>query len=266
MERDCLGESIGIRSVPNLRDIGGYKNSNGATVKRGLLYRSNQLINLSSSDMKALSSLSLKYIFDLRTLKERENYQTELPPDVTYVILDLLSDFTQMAPAQLEYYLKNPDKADIKFKEEEVEEFFCNSYRQFITLPSAKTGLRKFFLQIAKENSLPALYHCTTGKDRTGWLTAALLTLLGVSLDDVLNDYLKSNQYIIPLYQKLIDNFVSKGGKKETALAIIGVKKEYLLAAFDEMEKLYGSIEEYFYRGLGIDYEHQKKLKNIFLS
>lgn len=91
------------------------------------------------------------------------------------------------------------------------------------------------FLALGDPKQLPAVFHCTTGKDRTGWAAAALLTLLGVPRHQVYADYLRSNDYIIPAYQKHIDAFVAAGGEKSIALAILGVRTEYLDAAFDEM-------------------------------
>lgn len=84
--------------------------------------------------------------------------------------------------------------------------------------------------------------------------------------DTVYEDYLRSNDYIIPAYQAAIDSFVAAGGDRNIPLAILGVKKEYLDAAFDEMEKNYGSIEKYFSDGLGIDAAKQKALRDLYLS
>ena len=113
-------------------------------------------------------------------------------------------------------------------------------------MPSAQKAFSEFFDTISNKEQLPAVFHCTTGKDRTGWVAASLLTLIGIPKDAVYQDYLKSNDYILPAYKKVIDSFVEAGGQKEIPLAILGVKKEYLDAAFDEMEKNYGSIENYF--------------------
>jgi protein-tyrosine phosphatase len=113
---------------------------------------------------------------------------------------------------------------------------------------------------------LPALFHCTTGKDRTGWAAAAFLTLLGVPREQVMEDYLRSNDFIIPAYQKVIDGFVAGGGDKEIPLAILGVKKEYLEAVFDEMESKYGTIKKYFSEGLSIDAGQQRTLSEHYLE
>jgi protein-tyrosine phosphatase len=104
------------------------------------------------------------------------------------------------------------------------------------------------------------------GKDRTGWATAALLTLLGVPRDAVMGECLQSNDNILPAYRKLIDAFVAGGGEEAIPLAALGVKKEYLETAFDEMETKYATIEKYFSEGLGIDAAGQKALREAFLA
>jgi protein-tyrosine phosphatase len=89
---------------------------------------------------------------------------------------------------------------------------FIGSYRDFVSLPSAMQSYRMLFLSLADRQKLPGVFHCTTGKDRTGWASAALLTLLGVPKETVMADFMRSNEYILPKYQKVIDNFVAGGG------------------------------------------------------
>lgn len=139
-------------------------------------------------------------------------------------------------------------------------------YRDFVSLSSARLESRKLFLCLGDENQLPAVFHCTTGKDRTGWATAALLTLLGVPRDKVMEDLLRSKEYIIPKYKPVIDGFAEAGGGKAIPAAILSVKKEYLKAAFDEMEKKYGTIENYFSDGLGINTVRQRALRELYLE
>ena len=81
-----------------------------------------------------------------------------------------------------------------------------------------------------------------------------------------MEDYLRSNDNIIPMYQKTIDDAVAAGIEEEIPLAILGVRKEYLETAFDEMETKYGTIEKYFSEGLGIDADQQKALRDLYLG
>lgn len=265
-EQTPPGQSLGIASVPNLRDLGGYKTKDGKTVKRGLVYRANQLYHVSPEDMRKLSELGLKNSFDLRTYAERQPRPDEVPPEVDVVWLDVLADAPGAGPAQNERLMKNPKAANEAFGGGKADEGFIASYRQFVSLPSARHEFRKLFLMLGDENELPALFHCTTGKDRTGWAAAALLTLLGVPKEVVMEDYLRSNDYVIPLYQEVIDKFVEAGGEKEIPMTLLGVKKKYLDASFDEVEKKHGTIEKYFSEGLGIDAAKQKALRDLYLG
>ena len=81
-----------------------------------------------------------------------------------------------------------------------------------------------------------------------------------------MEDYLRSNDYIIPMYQEVIDAFVAAGGEEDIPLSVLGVRREYLEAAFDEMETQYGTIENYFAEGLGIDADQQEALRELYLG
>lgn len=260
------GQPLGIASVPNLRDLGGYRTADGATVVRGLVYRSDQLSGISPGDMEKLAAIGLKVDYDLRTAEERDKRPDELPPGVEIVWLDVLADAPQAGPAQLHSLLQDPKAANAALGGGKVEEGFRQGNRQFVSLPSAQVAFRKLYLGLGDRTRLPALFHCTTGKDRTGWAAAALLTLLGVPRDVVMEDYLRSNDNIIPAYQKTIDAFVAAGGDEAIPLAAVGVKREYLEAAFDEMQTRYGTIEKYFSEGLGIDAAQQEALRDLYLS
>ena len=260
------GQSLGIASIPNLRDLGGYETSDGKTVNQGLVYRSNQLSEINPEDMQKLGALELQGAYDLRTMAERETRPEELPPGVDYIVVDVLADSPSAGPAQLEKLMANPKMANVELGGGKVEAAFEASYREFISLPSAQREFGKMFVALGNRQEVPALFHCTTGKDRTGWAAAAFLTLMGVPKETVYEDYLRSNDYILPAYQQAIDGFVAAGGDAEIPKAILGVKKEYLDAAFDEMETEYGSIEQYFSNALGIDADQQQAMRSMYLN
>ena len=79
-------------------------------------------------------------------------------------------------------------------------------------------------------------------------------------------DYMCTNEYTLPQFQHAVDAFVAGGGERSIAIAVLGVKPEYLEASLDEMQKQYGTIEKYFSDGLGIDAVGQKALRNRFLT
>jgi len=264
--KDAPGQSLGIASAANLRDIGGYATRDGRVVRKKLLYRSSALGTLSADDREKLAALNLKCDYDLRTVQERMAQPDRLPPDVKIIALDVLADSDRSATVQLGKLLLKPKEANAELGDGKAEAIFTKTYREFVSLPSARKAYRQLFLDLGTEAKLPAVFHCTTGKDRTGWATAALLTLLGVSEETVLADYLRSNDYVLPAYQKTIDSFTKAGGDPAIARAILGVKAEYLKAAFDEMKTKYGSIGNYFSKALDIDGAGQAALRERFLG
>jgi protein-tyrosine phosphatase len=78
------GQNLGIASVPNLRDVGGYTTRDGAVVRKGLAYRSDELNPVSTEDLKKIAELGLKNDFDLRTTEEVKTRPDELPPGVKW--------------------------------------------------------------------------------------------------------------------------------------------------------------------------------------
>jgi protein-tyrosine phosphatase len=261
-----LGLALDIPPVPNLRDVGGYKTSDGATIARELAYRSDTFYPMTPEDDRKLEVLRLKNDYDLRTTAEAKAEPDEMPAGVKYHLLNVLADAKSSAPAELEKLLHEPKKANAALGGGKIEALFMEGYREFISLPSARQSYRTLFLSLADQNKLPAVFHCTTGKDRTGWAAAALLTLLGVPPETVMEDYMRTNDYTLPQFQRKIDEFVEAGGDRDIAVAVFGVKREYLDASFDEMQKQYGTIEKYFAEGLGIDASGQKVLRDMFLS
>jgi protein-tyrosine phosphatase len=260
------GQSLGIVSIPNLRDMGGYKTTDGSTIARGLVYRSNQLYEISANDMLLLAELNLKNDFDLRRASERDEKPDELPMGVNNVWLDVLADLPPSGSSNLSELLADPQQANILLGDGKVEEMFKVAYRQCISLSSAQIAFSELFLSLGEKNKLPALFHCATGKDRTGWVAASFLTLMGVPEDVVMEDFLRSNDYILPLYETVIQEFVDAGGNPSITIALFGVKEEYLNAAFDEMNTKYGSIENYFTEALNISVDQQNTLRNLYLK
>ncbi|CAM3040632.1 tyrosine-protein phosphatase [Prescottella defluvii] len=261
------GASIPIQSVPNLRDVGGYRTGDGGTVRFGRFYRSTDLSKITVDDAPRLADLGLVTVFDLRTHSEREAAPDRLPPSAREVALDVLADrATQAVPAQMKAFLEDPSIAVSMLGEHKARGYMLGSYRDFVTMPSAIASYRSMFTDLAARETLPALVHCTTGKDRTGWATASLLMLLGVDEDDVFTDYLLTNTLLLPTFASAFDKFGAAGGDPETLKDILGVRAEYLHAALAQMRETFGTIEGYFTDGLGIDRDGQQTIREHLIE
>jgi len=244
------GASIAIATVPNLRDLGGWATPTGR-VRRGVVFRSAQFSDLVGADAESFAELGLRTVFDLRTEDERRQQPNVVPDGIEYVVVDIMQDATGAAPAQLLELARDPAAAEHVLGGGKAEELFAGAYRQIVSLPSALAGYRTLYRTLLDEARVPAEFHCTTGKDRTGWGAAALLLLLGVSYEDVLADYLLTNVQLRAAVQPMYDAFAAAGGDPALLEPVLGVEKQYLDTAIDEMTTRFGSIEGYFETGLG---------------
>src|SRR6478609_7778160 len=174
------GANIAIATVPNLRDLGGWSTTDGGRVRRGLVYRSAEFSDLAGADLDAFVGLGIRSVFDFRTEGERTAEPNRLDPQISYVVADVLRDSPGAAPADLFAVFDDPVAANAMLGGGKSVTLFEGAYRDIVGLPSALDAYRRFFADLADAANRPALFHCTTGKDRTGWAAAALLLLLGV--------------------------------------------------------------------------------------
>ncbi len=255
------GRSMEIASVPNMRDLGGWPTRDGSRVRRGLVYRSTELSELAGPDMEAFAALGIRSVYDLRTEAERRAQPDRVPPGTQHVVIDIFKDSQDAAPAALFSVMKDPKAAETMLGGGKGLALFEAGYREIVTLSSADAGYRRLFTDISQPEHRPALFHCTTGKDRTGWAAAALLMLLGVSDDLVMKEYLLTNVELLPAEQPKIDRFAAMGGDPDLIRPVVGVDSRYLSAALDEMRTRYGTIEGYFSEALRMDASAQQDLR-----
>jgi protein-tyrosine phosphatase len=256
-------------TILNLRDLGGHRTRDGGTIRRGLVHRSADLARLRTLPAAAaLDALGIRTLYDLRTTPERriQPERDKLPAGTRYVIADVMRDSPGGSPAHMYRLMADPRSAEAAFGNGRAASMFEGLYREFVTLPSARAAVRRLYIGLGTGTRRPALFHCTTGKDRTGWATAALLLLLGVPDDAVLADYLASSEALRGTFDPALDRFEAAGGDRTLLEALTVVRPRYLEAALGEVRRAYGSIPAYFALGLGIDEAGQRRLRDAFVA
>ncbi|GAA1366725.1 tyrosine-protein phosphatase [Streptomyces beijiangensis] len=222
--------SLSITSARNFRDIGGYRTTDGHWVRTGLVYRSNKLSSLTPAEQQKLLSQHLTLDVDLRNASERKEDPDALPPGIRYQVADVVS---------LSHGIGFHDPALITLAAALAAGLFSGSsdlgqsigYPFMVNFKGADYAFHDLLTAVAT-NEGATVYHCSAGKDRTGWSTAVLLTLLGVPRATVEADFLASNTYT--------------GDAKAVELS-------WLRAAFAEVDHLYGSFDAYLRKGLKLD-------------
>lgn len=256
-----------VSQLPNLRDLGGWSGDSGRTVATEVLFRSTDFRSVDGDAQQVLAPLGLKTIYDLRSAAERKSLPDPSLDGVTEVPLDVLADEPQAIPGNLGAVLEDPKVVHQinSASEGQLSELFSATYRGLVTMPSAKKSYRRFYLGLLGEDHGPSLFHCTTGKDRTGWAAASFLSLMGVDRDDVYHDYLQTNDRLLPALKPLFDDFAASGGNPDLLTPLLGVEKAYLDAAFAELESSFGDVAGYFTQALGIDADDQARLRDRYL-
>lgn len=265
MEQAVPGAPIDLPTLANLRDLGGWTGADGGRVASGLLYRSTKLAGIDEADTEQLVDRRIRTIVDLRTTVERDAEPDPTVPGASEVFLDVLAGSEMAASADLRELLKHPREVTTALGEGKAVEFMSVAYREIVVLPSALQAYRGFF-DVVDRAAEPVLFHCTTGKDRTGWAAALIFTVLGVSREQIVQEYLLTNEQLLPRFKKAFEAFELAGGDPAVLTPVLGVDRAYLQNSFDTVDKEFGSMDRYLQDGLGLNPARQQHLRSKFLS
>ncbi|MCC2601058.1 tyrosine-protein phosphatase [Sphingopyxis yananensis] len=249
-----------LSNAANFRDAGGHRTENGQWVKTGILYRSDQLDRLSDDDLGRMLALNVGTIVDLRTQSERSHEPDRVPAGVTHMVLDVAKDAEGSIGGDMR-------SAMAKIAAGEGAKMLIEANRDFVNVASARHSYAELIKKVAYGDDA-LVYHCTAGKDRTGWASAVILSLLGVSRAEIVKDYMASNQY---LAEKNKRTLAMVKAANPTFVAqhledVMTVRPEFIEAAFHEVGVQFGSMENYAQNALGLDAATIQQLKNRLLS
>ena len=230
MHQEKNQRNIKLHGAYNFRDMGGYAAQEGKTTKWGVIYRADELSRLSQNDLDILEKLKIKTIIDFRSPGEASKAPDQKPSTVikTFSIPVVFGSMDSL--------LQSIDLTG--------EKFMMQINRSAIE--EAQAQFKEFFRIISNSSNLPLIFHCAGGKDRAGIAAALFLSSIGVDMETIYKDYLLSAELIRKKYSDLAEI----NPKLTPSLT---VKKEYLEAAFETMDKKYGGAESYLVNQLGVD-------------
>lgn len=241
----------------NTRELGGYKTTDGKTIKWGKLFRSDKLSDISKTDQAYLQNLGIKKIVDFRSEQEKAEDPNIIPTGISYVEMPISVDGAMRS--KIEAVLKG--ETDRK-----VQSFLIDANKEFVT---NYADVYENFLRGLIDEDAPTLFHCTAGKDRAGFAAAITLIALGVSKEDVINDYMKTNAFTQERIEEILGQIELMSlyqSDVEILRPLLGVEQIYIETAFRTAEEKYGSLESFIRDGLNISDEDIQKLRNKFLE
>lgn len=258
---DTFKQHIDLEGTPNFRDLGGRPNKNGALIKRGKLFRSGFLTDLSPVDWKHLRDLNLAKICDFRRDDEVERMPTHPPAESAIVRLPVGDgSHHTMIKESLDKKQLTADK---------VGEFMVHVNQNFV-FEHADTYAEFFQQVLTLDNDESLLFHCTAGKDRTGFAAALLLMAMDYDRSDIFSDYMLTKHFFRPEIEmeRLLSVLPSDRTFEyppEIMMPILEVRSEYLQAALTLIDN--GPGEESYLRDyIKLSDKDRQHLREKFLA
>lgn len=233
-------EYLRLASADNFRDVAGpgYPTVDGGRVRTGVFYRANDL-RLTDADHGLLTDLGLRAILDLRSADEIALHPDPEVPGCTPLHFDAIG-------IPMEKVAQLPSR-------EAAVALMDDVYRTFVTHPKSRAAFGGVLTQLADGG--PQLFHCSAGKDRTGWVAALLLHVAGVDDPTIEADYLLTNSRSAASRARTEAEIARGLGPEAVAVfePVLVADIEYLHAALATVEEQYGDRASYLREGLGLD-------------
>lgn len=234
-----------LTGIDNFRDVAGtttaYTTAMDGTLRSGVFYRSNA-ITPSAADLATLYGLGISAVYDLRTASEIAATPDTLLTGATYTNIDIIGNAA--SGSNLASISVDSAASAVAMMQE--------ANRSFVSDAGMRSQFATLFNELATVDGA-AIFHCTAGKDRTGWTAAVLLSLAGVDSSTIMADYLATNDYTAA---RIAATLAAMPASMASIYApLLGVEASYLQAGLDQVTAEYGSMDNYLKQGLGLSQE-----------
>ncbi|WP_293676509.1 tyrosine-protein phosphatase [uncultured Phenylobacterium sp.] len=240
---------IRFDAIDNFRDFGDYA-AGERRLKPGLLYRSANQAMATDTDLTRLATLNLSVIVDLRRSNEREKSPSRRWEGFSAQVIE--NDIGQESLDEWAHFITTSDLTVESFRQ-----YMLEYYRQ-APFQTRHIDLYSRYFRALAETDGPVLVHCAAGKDRTGIICALTHHVAGVHDDDVMDDFLLTNDperltNRLPMIRQVILDATGRVADDEALMTAMRVEAEYLHEAFAAMRENHGSLDGYLDQALGLD-------------
>ena len=259
-------QQIGLTSVHNARQLGGYQIGN-QRIKDNLLLRTAKISELSKEDSTLLcDQYKVQCIYDFRGKEESLSAPDVIPGKARYVSLAL-----SFSEGESRFDTKFENEAQmigmlLKYADHPSIQAMCTSMYDLIFFEeSSQKVYRQFFadlLTVVPENGA-VLWHCTQGKDRAGSASAMLLAALGANRELIMADFILSKCYYDPIASQIK---TETEAQKNVINTLISANPEIFGATLDKVDAKYGSLRNYLTECIGVTPEMMNVLRDRYLE
>lgn len=249
-----------LTSTPNFRAVEALPAADGRQLRRGLVYRAEAVVDPGEHDRRSLAAAGIALVFDLRSGDERQRVPNAWWRSAGVEIdeHDILADI-RGAGAAWDVLRRDPSAAGGRAVMLDI----------YAKLPEAAAPHFAAIVGRIAGGDLPVLIHCTAGKDRTGFVVAALLRLLGVPMAAIVDDYLLSadriNARVAEATRALILTHVGFAVPDAACAALTGVSVDYLARSFAVIDAEWKSFDGWV-AAAGIDAAATAALRDRLLE
>ena len=244
--------TVNVPGVQNFRDLGGYPvYAQHKRIRWGMLYRSARIDLSQPATRDKLNHLGIRTVIDLHTPSESPLPAGTLPGQPRVVHIPIPVDCLTDILADIDQQRIQPDTIGR----------IVERINRHIVAANAPAFRQMFDILLDKEN-YPAVIQCSTGKGRTGIASALVLSALGVNDDDIMTDY-RLSRFNIPTAISYVYELPVRS--QEALITLFSAHENFLNAAKDEIERTYGSVDEYLTKAVGLQKDELKDLRKILL-
>ncbi|KPN15018.1 protein tyrosine phosphatase [Bacillus australimaris] len=247
--------------LANFREVGGLQTTDQMMMRQGMIYRSADLSRLTKQDIEIFSKLGIQTVCDLRTTSERKSHPPKIKEHDKIVHIPMQPD-SKMPSKWTMFRMLVKEGKSLSFTP-----IMKDLYQSMLT--ERKEEIQQLFSLLADKSNYPLMLHCTSGKDRTGFLSGLIQLTAGVPLPVVLSEYMRSNegvQMLIRRQERFVRLMSLYRVSKKQIQPLLGVQQDYLEDVLNEMLETYGSAERYLIEACDVPEAQLHEMKNMLLT
>lgn len=245
-------QRLSFEKLHNIRDLGGMAAADGRRIVSGRLVRCGNLSELSEQDRIAFISLA-EAVVDFRTDGERGEKPDIVMPGIRYYNIPILDSLT--AGITREEAADQDIFARFGSEPAKARQYMCDMYHAFAESDFATDQYARFIRLLMEPREKAVVWHCTAGKDRVGIGAAIIEQILGVTWDDVIDDYLATNEYLKEDVAFLTEFVKAQAGdgcliSDEALRYLFAAHRDYIEEYYHTIDSKYGSFSCFLRDGL----------------
>ena len=268
---------IPVNGIVNARDLGGYIMQDGRTLRDGAFIRAAHLADATDDDLQYLSSIPTAKVIDFRKDIEMNGKTDRMVPGAEYIRLEIDASGKIVSQAT-----EDEKRLFTGNKQFDVKKFMVMAafnpmaqriaqlmYPNLTNDPECREQFRQFFRLILETTHGAILYHCTQGKDRTGFASALILAALGADRDTIVADFDATNRVYEEDVRQCCQNVRLMGGKEieiATVKSFLGANTDNFIKALESIDREFGTMEAYLKGPIGLTDQDILTLRERYLE